>query len=204
MARKPTTDENGSAPAADTPAPAANGPAPTHQPLVIQGLTFQSPLRYTEGHPLSTVEAAALNGLLAENLRNNFSKRIQDARAEAVKSRGEGATLTDAEVGGLSAAFDAYAGEYVFQGRSSPRAQVDPITREALRLAIVAVKGQLEKLGHKIKDLEDGTVEELASRLIEQDPRFRTAAENRLNEAKALASVTMDLGIPAPAPSPTA
>jgi hypothetical protein len=39
----------------------------------ISGLPFSIPARYSPGHILSAAEAHALNGLLAENVRNNVS-----------------------------------------------------------------------------------------------------------------------------------
>ena len=50
--------------------------------IIIQGVTFNVPTPYAEGHVLATNEASALNQLLHENLRNNFASKVKAKRGD--------------------------------------------------------------------------------------------------------------------------
>lgn len=140
-----------------------------------KGKSFTVPRRYEEGHTLSTEEANALNGLLTENIRNNFSKTL-----EKMISDGK----TDEEI---NAAFAAYAEGYAFAGRRSTRAPVDPVQREAEKIATAKLDEALRKMGKSRKNLADGVfdkhVTELASKQEIQDE-----AKRRVETTKAIAT----------------
>ena len=54
--------------------------------ITIQGMGFAVPIVYAEGHPLTANQAAALNQVLAENLRNNFASKVKEAVTAAAKA----------------------------------------------------------------------------------------------------------------------
>lgn len=83
---------------------------------VIAGFNYTFPVKYTAGQPISQTEADALNLLLAENVGNNFRRKINDAKDEATKA-GEVFDATSFQ----DAIFTA-ANEYEFAGKRSSRA----------------------------------------------------------------------------------
>lgn len=153
--------------------------------ITIQGFEFEVPAPYVAGHVLSAGEASALNQVLAENLRNNFASKVKAAKEEAEKAG------TEPDIHALQDALTAYASEYEFGVRSagSPRATVDPVTREALNLAREAIRAAAKAKGLK---LDKEKVEELATGLIEKDPKFRATAEERVAQKKAIAAETLE------------
>lgn len=123
--------------------------------ITIQGATFAAPEPYTEGHTLSANEAAALNQLLQENLRNNFAGKVK-AALEAV-----GGAVDKLDIEALQTEFDAYAAEYEFGARrSGTRTPVDPVGREAVRLAKKKINEALKAKGIKADQLPEGKYDE--------------------------------------------
>ena len=116
-----------------------------HTVVQIQGKIFNVPAPYSEGHILTEGEAAALNGLLRENLRNNFAALMKRAAEEESPRQ-----LSQHD-------FDTYAAEYSFGSRTR-RVHVDPIEREEARLTEAAVKRALMKKGLKLKDIPDEVI----------------------------------------------
>jgi len=149
--------------------------------ITIQGLTFNVPVPYSEGHPLTAGEASALNQVFHENLRNNFAARIKKLK--------EAAAPIDADE--LQKALDEYAGSYAFGVRTSggPRAVADPVKREAINLAKAAIKAALAAKGKSVKDAGGNEwLAEKAAELVETRPQFTEQAKARLAEQQALAS----------------
>lgn len=176
------------------PAAEAESVTPTvaEDEITISGQTFRVPLRYSEGHVLTAGEASALNQTFHENLRNNFAKVVKDARVVPGAEGEEPGTkeLTEADVSELQSKLNAYAGEYQFGVRSvSTRTPVDPIEREALNLAKEAVRA---KLREKKVTATAEQVAELAGKLVEKNPQYRTIAAQRVAAAQAIAEVSLD------------
>jgi hypothetical protein len=170
------------------------------QAIVIQSYDFTIPAPYAEGHALNANEAAALNQLYAENVRNNSASRIKAAR-EAVEKEGGEFSLDTYMVGEGDAAvtlrqsIEDYAANYEFGARrTSTREPVDPIQREAQRIAKELVSQQLGAKGIKIKDLADGVYDQHVA-AVAANERVQKLATKRVKEREELAKAgDFDLG----------
>lgn len=153
--------------------------------LIIAGMPFKVPAPFVEGHPLSANEASALNGLLAENLRNNFAAKIKKDSEAAEAAGSEKPTLE-----ALQAELSAYAETYEFGVRRTGSGVIgtstDPVERELNKMARELVKGRLKEKGFKLKEIPEETIQDLVDKLIESRPALRAEAERRVNSLKAL------------------
>lgn len=144
--------------------------------VTIQGHTFNVPEPYAEGHPLTENEAAALNQTFAENVRNNFAQKVKDAN----EAQGEENVDTSA----LQSELDSYIEGYEFgvrrSGGGGSRTPVDPVEREALRMAEDAVKNAIRAKGGKVSEFDN--IKEVARTLLEKKPEIREAAQRRVDE----------------------
>jgi hypothetical protein len=55
--------------------------------ITIAGQSFNVPIRYEEGHELTSGEASALNQTYHENIRNNLAKKAKEGTAHPGRSR---------------------------------------------------------------------------------------------------------------------
>jgi hypothetical protein len=141
------------------------------QEITIQGISFTIPAPYFAGYVVTAAEAAALNQTYAENLRNNFAK--------SVKAAAEADAQVDVET--LQAQLTEYAATYEFQGRRrSVATPVDPVAREAYKIAKQAVVEALQKRSIKVKDLPEGKLDALIAGLIEKNPDITEEARRRV------------------------
>ena len=126
----------------------------------IYGVELTSPPRYTEGHPLTAIEARELNKLIMENVANNFRATVKEVKTkleERGKLDAEGATvgsvLTPKQTEALQAKFLEKANEYKFGvSRRVGASKVDPVEKEARKIAIDQVKAAYKDAGHGIKE----------------------------------------------------
>lgn len=130
----------------------------------IQGKQFTIPKRYAAGHTLGENEAAALNQLLVENVRNNFAQKIK--AAQDAKEPEPGQTELDAYVAG-----------YTFGVRSVGVRTTDPVLREAQNLAEAAIKKALLEKGVVLKTVSDEKMDALIAAAIEKQPSFMEQAK---------------------------
>lgn len=146
--------------------------------ITIAGETFTAPTPYAEGHTLDANEASALNQLLHENLRNNFAKKVKDAK--------EAGTF---DLAAFQAQFDQYADGYKFGVRTGGGGgrTTDPVKREAMEIAVETVKLKLKAKGKTIGPKGNYTmaqVREAAGRYLEAHPEIMDEARARVEEAK--------------------
>lgn len=183
-----TTNGNGQ----DTPETEATA-TPTEQTITVNDVKLVAPAPYAEGHVVSAGEAAALNQVYGENLRNNFAKRVKKAKDDwAAEHAGE--PLPEHIINDLQAQFTKYAEEYEFHGkRRSTRAPTDPIAKEAFKLAKAAILEKLREKNIATKDLADGQLAEWTEQLLAKEPGFREEAKRRVEASKAIASTALDL-----------
>ena len=129
--------------------------------ITIAGQSFVVNLRYIAGHILTEGEAAALNQTFCENVRNNMAKKVKDGAGQD-------------EVTG-------YANEYEFTvaGVASERKVVDPIEREARKIARVLV-------ADKVREAFDLT---LAKYYKTDTDEGKAALEAKIDEVAALEAV---------------
>jgi hypothetical protein len=177
-----------------TTAPAADAtPVST---ITIQGVAFEVDRPYKAGdHVLTEGEAHALNQTRAENLRNNFAPKVRSAFEEFRKANSlaedaeVAATQIDADA--LQGEFDKYASDYKFApgAGGGPRTPVDPIQREANRIATEKVKGALQTKNIKINSVSKDRMAELVAQVIAKYPAITEEATRRV---KAGADISLD------------
>lgn len=143
--------------------------------ITIQGTTFIAPEPFTEGHTLNANEAAALNQLLHENLRNNFAGKVKAAIEEA------GGSVENIDGAALQAEFDEYAKGYEFGiRRSGPRVPLDPVAREAQKIAKGLIAKKLKANKVKLDDLPEGKLEALVAAVLAANPAIIETARARV------------------------
>lgn len=151
--------------------------------ITIAGEVFNAPLRYEEGHELNANEAAALNQTYHENLRNNFAKKVKDAKeANAF------------DMATFQADFDKYAQTYQFGTRvgGGGGAVRDPVMAEAMRIAKGQIRVAIKAKGGKVSDYEGTAITEAAKGLIARDEKILEMARAHVAEAQAAAAVDLD------------
>lgn len=142
--------------------------------ITIAGQSFNVPLRYEEGHELTSGEASALNQTYHENIRNNLAKKAKDGE------------LTQADV-------DTYADSYQFGVRAAGTGVTrDPVMAEAMRIAKKQIGELLKQNSKSIRDYEASALNEAARKLIAKDSAILTLAKQRVAEQQSLAQA--DLG----------
>lgn len=166
--------------------------------ITIQGHDFSVAPKYSEGHVLTSNEAATLNQTLFENLRNNFAKQVKDAKGEATE-------LTPDQLAQLQAKLDEYASKYEFGVRVSagPRAPADPVGKEAFNIAKEAVKNAIRKKGANPSDYSAAQIAELAKGALEKhNDAFMAKARQAIAERESLADDILGGEAPAADPKP--
>lgn len=145
--------------------------------ITINGKSYEVSAPYAEGHVINAAEARTLNQTRAENIGNNFRKAFKDADGDEAKLM---------ELAGQLATYDQ---QYNFAtGGGSVRA-VDPIDREAIRIAKAAIKNTIESKGHKFKEwlAVEGNQEKYDSaveRTSQQDDVLKLAKKAVADKAK--------------------
>ena len=156
---------------------------PATRVISIQGIDFEAPAPYAEGHPLTANEAVALNGLFGENLRNNFSAKVKAAQKAATEAGSE------VDVAALRNEFVAYSVGYEFNGkRQSAHTPADPVAKEAVKIAKSLILAALRKKGIDPKTLEEGKLDELVSGILTNKPEITEEARRRIAATQEVAS----------------
>jgi len=145
----------------------------------IYGVEFTIPARYAEGHPLTAIEARELNKLITENCANNFRGKMKALKEELEKTDKTLDDLTAKQLEKLRADFTENAVEYKFGiSRRAGSAALDPVEREARKIALQQVKDAYKEAGHGIKD-------NLADIKTKADAFYTENVEHFTSEAKA-------------------
>lgn len=154
--------------------------------ITIQGATFVAPEPYAEGHTLTANEAAAMNQLFHENLRNNFAAKVK-AALESV-----GGAVDQLDQDSLQSEFDAYATSYEFGARrAGTRVPADPVGREAVKIARKMIADALKAKGIKKDQLPEGRYDEMLEQLAKREDVV-ASAKSVVEATKALSGI--DLG----------
>lgn len=156
--------------------------------VTISSRQFTVPTPFEDGHVITANQAAALNQVFAENLRNNFAGKVK-AALEA------GAFDQDA----MQSELDAYAESYEFgrsiSGGGGSAVRGDPVMSEARAIARAALSAKLRASGRKVSDVSKDKMDAAIAMLLERDPNIRAEAERRVAEKKALLeSATSSVG----------
>jgi len=166
--------------------------------IIIQGVSFEAPVPYAEGHTLTGPEARALNQVFHENIRNNFAKTVKASNEGA-----EGAVAADQ----LPQAFAAYVDSYSFAtpGSGSTRETLDPVEKEARALAKAALTEALKAKGRSINPPKEASDEQkdaykaqIADKIAEIAQRAEYVEQARKNvkaREKSLATLTEGLDL---------
>lgn len=161
--------------------------------ITINGIPMTVPVRYEEGHELNANEASALNQTYHENLRNNFAKRVQEAKDAA----GEGNTVATEVIAKLQSELDEYASSYEFGVRGGGGGPRDPVASEAMELAREAVRNALKAKGKRVTgknaDYTAAQISEAAKRLLAgpQGAKYTDLAKARVAEQQKAADETL-------------
>ena len=157
--------------------------------ITIAGLALTVPAPFVEGHVLRMNEASVLNQTYAENLRNNFASAVKTAQEESKKS----GVPVDLSV--LQGKLDEYVNAYDFGVRKGGGAHVvlDPVEREARKLAQERVKAALKKKGINLKDVAKEKLEELVTGVLDKYPVLREQAQRVIALKREIGQETMSL-----------
>lgn len=146
----------------------------------IAQYAFSVPLRYRAGHELSQNEADALNGLRAENIRNNVKRKVDEAQ----RGLQPGELLTPDALSALQDYVSAYAAEYEFGPKAEPKGGIRKTAFEIELLAIATsrVEEQARSLGIALS--EEGLAEAIESQMklaiVVEEARRRVSARVEL------------------------
>jgi len=164
--------------------------------ITIQGLQFEVAQPYAAGHVLTEGEASQLNQVRAENIRNNFAAQIKAAieahrKANSLPDDAEVA-VTDLDKDTLDEKLAKYDEDYEMGlrgGPSGPRTPVDPVMREAHRIALEKVKVALKKKGITLDSVPKEKMAQFVTGTIAKYPAILEEARRRVSAA---ADVVLD------------
>jgi len=119
--------------------------------MTIQSVVVEVSQPYAAGHAINEAEAKALNQVRAENIGNNLRKAFKEMLEKA------GGDLESVK-GEAQKALDEYDSKYEFTlasvgGGSSTR--LDPLTKEARRIARELIKDKLSNMGKTQKQYKE-------------------------------------------------
>lgn len=157
--------------------------------ITIQGLQFEAPSPYAEGHALSGREAGVLNQTLHENLRNNFARTVAEAKKKAKEETGD---ENNVDVKALQAEFNEYCKQYEFGVSRGGGFSGDPVRTEAMRAAREAVRNSIKKKGLTLREFTAKRITELAEAALEKHPRFLEDAKKVVAARSKAAATELD------------
>ena len=168
-----------------------NDASPLMREISIYDQVFPVRAPYQEGHVITAIEAKVLNQTRAENISNNFRKRVKAAQDGTPLKEGEAAPTME-QVAADLAKYDA---EYTFAMPSVGREPIDPLERECYRIAKQVVKDAIAAQGKKLKDYTDEQLEAAYDKAAQKEDIVKEA-KRRLNAQKKNAeSALADLGL---------
>lgn len=164
---------------------------PATKAITIQGLKAEVSAPYAEGHTITEAEAAALNQVRSENIRNNTARLVKAAIDEAGVEKADelGADVVE----GLKAKIAEYDAEYVFNMASvgGGRQPTDPVEVEAKKMARQLINAQLKSQGKKVGDVDKDAYNNAVA-TVAAKPEIRERAEKALKDREAAAAAAME------------
>ncbi len=151
--------------------------------LTIAEQTFNVNEPYQAGHTITEIEAKVLNQTRAENVGNNLRTTIKEA-LEKGKSHDE-----------MQEIVAKYDGEYDFSKGGSNRVVLDPLEKEARKVAREYIKDYLAEQGRKLKEVEDEALEAEIDRIAQNDQVLELAKERLAAKQKKVQINMSDLGL---------
>ena len=150
----------------------------------IASETYSVPEPFNAGHTCTENEAAALNQLLAENVRNNFAGKVKKAQEDNQPAPDQ-STL------------DEYVASYEFGVRTGGGGRtLDPVEKEMRDIAAAKVKEAMKAAGIKLSDVPTKTLNEKVEATVQaNEAALRKIAEknvaNRNKFAAELGEITV-------------
>ena len=141
------------------------------------GINVEVSQPYSEGYVLSAVEADKLNRVFADSVRSAIMAKLKN--------------VEEPDASGLSAEFQAYADAYSFTVRSA-KASVDPVAKEAHKIAKEQVCAALRRKGANPSDYTSEQIAEFVGKVIQHKPEIMEEAARRVNSSKQLAGELLD------------
>jgi hypothetical protein len=145
---------------------------------------------YAEGHVLTPEEAAALNSLLLENIRNNARAKITKAK-ENFEKHNPGVAFSSEHLGTLPDALKVYAENYTFSPVRPPKAILDPVSAEAHKIARGLIEAALRRKGADPEDYKE-KMDTLISDAIAKRPDILREAQARITARQNVLSSLLD------------
>lgn len=145
----------------------------------INGFSVTVPQPYAEGQPLTAITAAILNQTFKENISNNT--RAQLKAGYVATEGGEAQPYDDTSAQAL---IDKYVTEYepgVRRGGGGEARVVDPIEREARKIATDKARELIKAQGGKVADFDVPTI---AGQIFEKNKDFLLAEAKKIVKAR--------------------
>lgn len=166
--------------------PTISSATPT-EAITIAGETFTVAMPYAEGNVLSANEAAALNQVRAENLRNNFASSVNKAK--------EAGTF---DLASMQTSLTEYDSTYEFGVRRGGGGRTsDPVMAEAMNIAREKVRAAILAKGIKLAEVSAAQISEHAKKAINDYPQILELARTRVAEANTI-DVSVDVSTDEP------
>lgn len=155
---------------------------PEAKAKLIDGESFTISQPYEEGHVLTAAEAKALNQTRSENIGNNLRELVK-----AAKAKRDATTDADpTDFNSLAETVAKYDTEYTFAlgGGGTSARKLDPIEREAKKIADDIIKTHLAKTNRKIGEAPEGETKESWATKIDAQRESIMTRDDVVKEAK--------------------
>ena len=138
-------------------------------------ISVQEP--YTEGYVLTAIEAAKLNQVYADGIRSSLMHKIKKIGDETSRaSIGE---------------FQNFADSYSFAERTA-KAPVDPVTKEANKIAKEQVFAAIRKKGGNPADYSSDQISDYVTKVLAHKPEIMKEAARRIDSSRKIAGDLLD------------
>lgn len=156
--------------------------------ISIGGHDFDVATPYAEGHEINAAEAKALNQTRAENMANNFRKRVKEAGEDKPA------------LAKVIAAFKDYDKNYVFTlaAAGGSRSSMTPLEKECRKVARAWLVNELKKTKTTIKaytEKHDTDYVKTKVAEIAEVPAIQALAAQNLKDAEKLAEKQLDVKV---------
>ena len=142
-------------------------------------ITDQVAQPYSEGYVLTSAEAAKLNQVLADSIRSALSAKLKKL---------DNYSVDHAEV---ESSFQAFADAYAFSEKSA-KAGIDPILKEANKIAKEQVFAAIRKKGGNPADYSSEQIADYVAKVLQHKPEIKQEAQRRLESSRKIAGDLLD------------
>lgn len=154
--------------------------------ITIHSIPFTLDPPFAEGHTLTSGEAKVLNDAWVLNLRKNFAVRIKRLHDEAAMWPPSADAIAQ-----LQARFAEYAANYAL-GATPTKTQIDPVLREARKMARARVLAKLREVSPSTQFSEE-EIEAHVSDVLSRYPSFMEEARKRVDALQSVALSALEL-----------